>query len=101
MTYQPMQTTRENRVSAGTGSDVKTLIAALLLTYFCGVTLLVGYALIGGFGVVLGIAASIAGVVFWRKAHGKAFPRDIPVKSLIIFGAITVALTVLLFISAG
>ncbi|HKS44552.1 MAG TPA: hypothetical protein VJT49_05450 [Amycolatopsis sp.] len=86
----------DNSVSAGTASDVRTFAAAVLLTYAGGVLMLVGYILLSGvFGAILGLVGAIFGVVWWRTVHKKVFPRDLPVKSLVILGVIGVALTVL------
>lgn len=97
-----MQVT-QNSVSAGTASDVRTLLAAALLTYSGGVLMLVGYLLLSGvFGAILGLVGAVFGVVWWRKVHhDKIFPRDISVKSLIVLVAVGAVLTVLAFVMAA
>ncbi|HVV08793.1 hypothetical protein [Amycolatopsis sp.] len=88
-----------NSVSAGTGSDVRTFAAALLLTYGAGTLILVGYLLLSGvFGGILGLVAAVFGVVWWRSLHDKVFPRDLPVKSVVILFVVDVVLTVLAFV---
>ena len=84
-----------NSVSAGTGSDVRTFLAAVLLTYGTGVLMLNGYILIGVFGAILGLIAGGLCVLWWRNKHDKVFPRDLPVKSLVIVAVVDVVLTVL------
>lgn len=93
----------DNSVSAGTGSDVRTLLAAALLTYAGGVLMLVGYLLLSGvFGAILGLVGAVFGVVAWRKVHDdRVFPRDLPVKSLLILVAVGAVLTVLAFAMAA
>lgn len=86
-------------MSAGTGSDVRTFAAALLLTYGAGTLILVGYLLLSGvFGGILGLVAAVFGVVWWRSLHDKVFPRDLPVKSVVILFVVDVVLTVLAFV---
>ncbi|WP_312868815.1 hypothetical protein [Amycolatopsis pithecellobii] len=86
----------ENSVSAGTGSDIRTLAAAALLTYAGGVLLLVGYLLLSVFGAILAVVGGVFGVIWWRKSHGdRVFPRDLSVKSLLILVGVGAVLTVL------
>ncbi|HVW44210.1 MAG TPA: hypothetical protein VHC18_22965 [Amycolatopsis sp.] len=84
-----------NSVSAGTGSDVRTFLTAGLLTYGTGVLMLNGYILIGVFGAILGLVAGGLCVLWWRNKHDKVFPRDLPVKSVVILAVVDVVLTVL------
>lgn len=92
-----------NNVSAGTGSDVRALLAAALLTYSGGVLMLVGYLLLNSvFGAILGLVGAIFGVVWWRKVHeDRVFPRDLPAKSVIVVAAVGAALTLLAFLLAA
>ncbi|KAA9154441.1 hypothetical protein FPZ12_032170 [Amycolatopsis acidicola] len=88
-----------NSVSAGTGSDVRTFAAALLLTYGAGTLILVGYLLLdSAFGGILGLVGAVFGVVWWRSLHDKIFPRDLPVKSVVILLVVDVVLSVLAFV---
>lgn len=92
-----------NSVSAGTASDIRALLAAALLTYSGGVLMLVGYLLLNGvFGAILGLVGAIFGVVWWRKVHNdRVFPRDVPVKSVVVLVAVGAVLTVLAFLLAA
>jgi hypothetical protein len=88
-----------NTVSAGPASDVRTFAAAALLTYTAGVLVLVGYILLSGvFGGILGLIGAVFGVVWWRSLHGKVFPRDLPLRSVIILAVVGAALTLLSFV---
>jgi hypothetical protein len=87
----------DNRVSAGTGSDLRTLVAAALLTYAGGVLMLVGYILLGNAGgALLGLVGAVFGVLWWRNLHGrKVFPRDPGTGSVITLAGVGAVLTVL------
>jgi membrane associated rhomboid family serine protease len=95
-----MRSVTENSVSAGPASDVRTFLAAALLTYAGGALMLVGYVLLSGvFGAILGLVGAVFGVVWWRNLHDKkAFPRNLPAKSLIILAVVAAVLTVLAFV---
>jgi hypothetical protein len=85
-----------NKVSAGTGSDVRTFVSAALLTYVVGVLLLNGVILLDTGGFFLGLFVAFFAVLGWRKYHGKKlFPRNIPVRSVIVLAVLGIALTVL------
>ncbi|MFD2418627.1 hypothetical protein [Amycolatopsis pigmentata] len=85
-----------NKVSAGTGSDVRTFVSAALLTYVVGVLTLNGVILLDTGGAFLGLIVALFTVLGWRKHHGKKiFPRDIPVRSVILLAVVDIALTVL------
>ncbi|HET6501214.1 MAG TPA: hypothetical protein VFG87_10670 [Amycolatopsis sp.] len=87
----------DNRVSAGTGSDLRTVVAAALLTYAGGVLMLVGYIVLGNAGgALLGLVGAIFGVLWWRNLHGgKVFPRDPGTVSLLTLAGVGAVLTVL------
>ncbi|GAA3812794.1 hypothetical protein GCM10022380_33270 [Amycolatopsis tucumanensis] len=88
-----------NSVSAGPASDVKTFVTAILLTFAVGELTLLGYALLGVFGGIIGLVGGIFGVVWWRSVHDKkVFPRDLPVKSVIILAVATALITLLAFL---
>lgn len=94
MTSVTHQSSQGNRVSAGPASDVKTFVAAGLLTFTAGLLVLIGYIMAGGFGGFLGIIGAVFGVVWWKGVHGKVFPRDLPGKSmagLVVAGALLLA----------
>lgn len=85
-----------NKVPAGTGSDVRTFVSAALLTYIVGVLVLNGVILLGAGGAFLALLVALFTVLGWRKYHGKKiFPRDIPVRSVILLGVVGIVLTVL------
>ncbi|MFC4000781.1 hypothetical protein ACFS2C_11990 [Prauserella oleivorans] len=71
-----------NKVSAGTASDVKTLVAAALMTFAAGMLVLIGYLMVGVFGGILAIIGAVLAIGWWSGIHGKVFPRDLPGKSL-------------------
>lgn len=77
MSQQPLQPAGGNRVSAGPASDLKTLVAAALLTFAAGMLVLIGYIMAGGFGGFLGLIGAAFGIVWWKNLHGKVFPRDL------------------------
>ncbi|NIH79258.1 hypothetical protein [Amycolatopsis viridis] len=92
----------DNSVSAGPASDVRTFITAVLLTFAAGELMLLGYALLGVFGGIIGLVAAIFGVVWWRSIHDKrAFPRDLPVKSVVILAVVTAVITLLAFLTVA
>ena len=91
------QAALENKVSAGTASDVRTFLAATLLTYAGGVLVFLGYAVIdeSGGGVILGLIVAFFAVMGWRRAQGgKAFPRDPSTRSVVILALFAALLTV-------
>jgi hypothetical protein len=51
-------------------------IYTALLTISAGLAVLVGWAWIGGFGVVLGLVADVAGMAWLRQRYGAVIPRD-------------------------
>ncbi|NIH87847.1 hypothetical protein FHX45_004740 [Amycolatopsis granulosa] len=100
-TNMPRRAT-DNSVSAGPASDVRTFIAAVLLTFAAGELMLLGYALLGVFGGIIGVVAAFFGVLWWRTIHDKrAFPRDLPVKSVVILAVVTAVITLLAFLTVA
>ncbi|MDQ0379857.1 hypothetical protein [Amycolatopsis thermophila] len=99
MTANTPQRATPNSVSAGPASDVRTFLAAGLLTFAAGELMLLGYALLGVFGGIIGLVGAVFGVVWWRSLHDKkAFPRDLPTKSVVILAVVTAAITLLAFL---
>jgi len=92
VTYNMPQPTGSTQVSTDGASGAKTFTAAALLTFSSGMLMLIGYLLIGGFGVFLGIVAAVLGVLWWRSANDKMFPANLKKSSLI---SVTVASAVL------
>lgn len=85
-----------------TGADVKTFVAAVLLTFGVGLLGMVGWAVLdSGFGGFLGLVAGGFGVVWWRKIHGLAFPKVLPTRSVVILAAVNAVLALILFLMAG
>jgi hypothetical protein len=85
-----------------TGADIKTFVAAVLLTFGVGLLGMVGWAVLdSGFGGFLGLVGGVFGVVWWRKIHGKAFPKVLPTKSVIILAVVNAALALVLLLAAG
>jgi hypothetical protein len=100
VTYNAAQPARSK--GAGTTSDVKVFVSAVLLTFGAGLLLMVGYALLSsGFGGFLGIIAAVFGIVWWKNIHGKVFPAGIPTRSVIILAAVNVILAVILLLIVG
>lgn len=100
VTHNAAQPARSN--GAGTASDVKVFVSAVLLTFGAGLLLMVGYALLSsGFGGFLGIIAAVFGIVWWKNIHGKVFPAEIPTRSVVILAAVNVILAVVLVLIVG
>ncbi|GAA1981136.1 hypothetical protein [Amycolatopsis minnesotensis] len=99
MTYNLPESAIGNSVSAGRASDVKTAAAAALLTFGAGMLVLVGYLLLDSFfGGLLGAVGAVFAVIWWRSVHEKVFPRDIPVKSMIVLAVVNAVLGVITFL---
>ena len=85
-----------------TGADIKTFVAAVLLTFGVGLLGMVGWAVLdSGFGGFLGLVGGVFGIVWWRKIHGKAFPKVLPTKSVVILAVVNAALALILLLTAG
>ncbi|WP_298180964.1 hypothetical protein [Saccharomonospora sp.] len=97
VTSQPERAFNANRVSAGPASDAKAFFAAALLTFASGMVAVIGYIMVGGFGVLLGIVGVVFALVWWKEQHGRMLPRDLPGKSLTL---LTVAALVLFGLAA-
>jgi hypothetical protein len=85
-----------NAVSAGIGSDVRAAVVGALMPFGAGLAVLVGYLWLTVFGVILAVAGGIWWAVWWRRKHGKFFPRDVEGGPFVL----TIVLTVVLFICA-
>ena len=85
-----------------TGADIKTFVAAVLLTFGVGLLGMVGWAVLdSGFGGFLGLVGGVFGVVWWRKIHGKAFPKVLPTKSVVVLAVVNAVLALVLLLTAG
>ncbi|MGV9361753.1 hypothetical protein [Amycolatopsis sp. NPDC003731] len=99
MTYHSTQPVPRPKT---TGADIKTFVAAVLLTFGVGLLGMVGWAVLdSGFGGFLGLVAGVFGVVWWRKIHGKAFPKVLPTKSVVILAVVNAVLALILLLTAG
>jgi hypothetical protein len=85
------------------GTDVKTFVTAVLLTFGVGLLGMVGWAVLSsGFGGFLGLVAGVFGVVWWRNIHDKTvFPKVVPTKSVVILAVINAVLALLLILLAS
>lgn len=63
---------------AGWGPHVRVGIYTALLIIAAGFAVLVGWVLIGGFGIVLGIVGDIAGLAWLRSRYGAVLPGEVP-----------------------
>ncbi|RSM78957.1 hypothetical protein DMH04_32270 [Kibdelosporangium aridum] len=92
-----MANTQQNAVSAGTGSDFRVAALGAIMPFGLGMLVLVGYAWIGVFGIVLGLLGAVWWAVWWRRKHNKKFfPRDVEGGPYVL----TLVLTVILLIAA-
>ncbi|TDP96122.1 hypothetical protein [Labedaea rhizosphaerae] len=88
-------TEAENSVSAGIGSDLKVASVAAMTPFIMGVAILLGWAWLDVFGVLLGIGGGIWWAVWWYKRNDdKFFPRDVAGGPYAITIVITVALLI-------
>ncbi|MFC3455948.1 hypothetical protein [Amycolatopsis speibonae] len=103
MTYNQMQpATPAQPATPGAGADVKTFATAVLLTFGTGLLMMDGWALLdSGFGAFLGLVGGGFGIFWWRHIHGKAFPRELSTKSVVVLAVINVALAALLLLLVG
>lgn len=88
-------------MTAGTASDVKTFVAAVLLTLSAGTLAVLGYRLVGFFGGFLGLVVAGFAVAWWKNLHDKVFPRELPRSSLIGLFVVTAVLSGLVLLMAG
>ncbi|MEV6913182.1 hypothetical protein [Amycolatopsis sp. NPDC051071] len=103
MTLNPMQPAHPAKpATPGAGADIKTFATAVLLTFGTGLLMMDGWALLdSGFGAFLGLVAGGFGIFWWRKIHGKVFPRALSTKAAVILAVINVALALLLLLLVG
>jgi hypothetical protein len=85
----------DNSVSAGLASDFRMAVLGALMPLGAGLAVLVGYIWIDAFGVILGIAGIIWWAVWWRRKHGRFFPRDVEngpfVLTIVLVGILVIA----------
>lgn len=88
---------RDNAGPISPAAQVRTFLVAALLTYACGVLLLVGFILVNGdgAGIVLGLLAALFTVLVWRGAQGKVFPRDASTRSVVLLALYAALITLL------
>jgi hypothetical protein len=61
----------------GWAPHLRTGLYALLLTLAAGFAVLLGWVLLGGFGIVLGLVAAGIGLAWSRQREGAVIPRDV------------------------
>jgi hypothetical protein len=71
---------------------------SILLPIVLGMTLLVLWILLGGFGIIVGLVADVIAVVKWRQRYGAVFPRDVAPRDLLFVFAAAVVLAALAFL---
>jgi hypothetical protein len=76
----------------GWAPHVRAGLYALLLTLTAGFAILLGWVLVGGFGIVLGLIVAAVGLGWLRTRYGAVVPRDVPGGALL---RVLVALVVL------
>ncbi|CAM3567400.1 hypothetical protein KIPE111705_14500 [Kibdelosporangium persicum] len=91
-----MDYTRKNAVTAGPGSDFRVATLGAMMPFGAGLLVLVGYAWMGVFGVILAVLGGVWWAVWWRRKHKKFFPRDVESGPFVL----TIVLMVILFIAA-
>ncbi|WP_169515776.1 hypothetical protein [Amycolatopsis nigrescens] len=97
VTYNLPQSTGGSGVSKGSGLDIKTFLAAALMSFSAGMLVLVGYILLGNFfGGFLGAVGAGFGIVWWRSVHDKTiFPRNLSGKAVAVLAVVSAVLLVL------
>ncbi|MEV4314395.1 hypothetical protein [Actinocrispum sp. NPDC049592] len=91
-----MTDSSNNAVTAGWGSDIRAAAVGALMPFGAGLLVLVGYLWLDVFGVFLGLGGAIWWAVWWRRKHGRFFPRDVEGGPFIL----TIVLAGILFIAA-
>jgi hypothetical protein len=86
--------TESNAVSAGLGSDLRVAAVGAMAPFLAGLLVLLGYAWLGGFGIVLGLGGAIFWGVWWYRRNGKSFPRAVKTGPF----AGSIVLTVIVFV---
>ncbi|HEX4722739.1 MAG TPA: hypothetical protein VH333_09510 [Pseudonocardiaceae bacterium] len=63
---------------AGWAPHVRVGGYTALLIVAAGFAVLLGWILIGGFGIVLGLIVDVAGLAWLRQRYGAVLPSDVP-----------------------
>lgn len=71
---------------------------SVLLPLVLGLTLLLLWSLLGGFGIVLGLFADLGALAWWRRRYDAVFPDDVAPRDLFFLGAAVVVLAALAFL---
>ncbi|GAA0540283.1 hypothetical protein GCM10011581_48720 [Saccharopolyspora subtropica] len=79
--------------------DALAATMAALMPLGGGLLLMLGYAWLGIFGLVLGVAGAAGWAFHWRNKHGAFFPKDLRGGSVGGFGALVAIIGFLLFVS--
>lgn len=64
-------------MSSGWGSDLRVASVGVMVPFLPGMLVLLGLMWLGGFGVVLGLAAAVWWGVWWYRKHDGFFPKDV------------------------
>ena len=84
--------TEAKTLSPNWGSDLRIVAVAAMAPFLCGLLVLLGYIWLNGFGVVLGLAAAIGWVVWWRRRNDREFfPREMNNSAFVITIVLTIA----------
>lgn len=78
--------------AAGWAPQLRVGAFAALLPLALGFPVLIGLIWLGGFGIVLGIAAAVGLLVAWYRRQGAVFPREIGGGALLAVLVVTVVL---------
>jgi hypothetical protein len=87
-----------NSEAVGPTTVSQDLLAATLgalMTFGAGLLVLIGYFWLDAFGAVIGAAAAIAGVVWWRRRHGQFFPNGLQGRTVVRFAVLVGVLAVI------
>lgn len=90
--YPVVDELSNNAVDDGWAPHLRIGGFALLLTLAAGFAILVGWIWLGGFGIVLGIVAAVAGMSWLRRRYGAVFPEEVSGSALLRLLAAVVVL---------
>ncbi|QIZ36640.1 hypothetical protein [Saccharopolyspora sp. ASAGF58] len=82
-----------------TSQDALAATLAALMPLGGGLLVMLGYAWIGIFGAILGLAGAAGWAFWWRNKHKTFFPKDLRGGSVGGIGGIVAVIAFLLFVS--
>ena len=85
--------------AAGWAPHLRVGAFAALLPLALGFPVLIGLIWLGGFGIVLGIAAAVVLLVAWYRRQGALIPREVGGGALLTVLVVTVVLGGIAFLS--